>query len=199
MADHADPAAWYDEHGDEFAARTRDLDMSRLIDRFTALVKAGGHVLDLGCGSGRDTLAMIRAGFDVTPIDASERMCRITTGLTGRAARVERAQDMGYFRYFDGVWAMGSLLHVPKRQLPVVLWRVHRALRPGGAFYCCMKHGEGERYDGEGRFHHDITEERLRGLLAYLGLFDILDIWRTALGGAPDPDGRWVNLLARTR
>ena len=196
LAHYADPPAWYDAHGDEFASRTQDLDVSQLVNRFTALVKPGGRVLDLGCGSGRDTLAMIRLGFDVTPVDASERMCRIATRRTGRAARVERAQDMGYFRYFDGIWAMASLLHVPKQQLPLVLWRVHRALREGGAFFCCLKHGEGERYDEEGRFFHDITEERLRGLLAYLGLFDIVEIWRTGPGGTPDPNGCWMNLLA---
>ena len=44
-----------------------------------------GKALDLGAGAGRDTLALARAGFDVTSVDASPR------GLQRIAQRAEKA------------------------------------------------------------------------------------------------------------
>ena len=42
-----------------------------LLDRFLGLVEAGAHVLDVGCGQGRNTLFLARRGRRVTAIDPS--------------------------------------------------------------------------------------------------------------------------------
>ena len=39
--------------------------------------------MDLGCGSGRDSLTMYDMGYDVTPLDASEEMCKLAEIHTG--------------------------------------------------------------------------------------------------------------------
>jgi hypothetical protein len=44
---------YYDVHGDEFCASTRDLDMQLLYSRFLPHVPTSGCILDAGSGSGR--------------------------------------------------------------------------------------------------------------------------------------------------
>ena len=47
---------YYDEHAKEYVQRTLDVDLSHLYDRFLKHIPPGGHILDAGSGSGRDTL-----------------------------------------------------------------------------------------------------------------------------------------------
>ena len=45
---------YYTENATQFAAATCELDLSDIYSRFLPLVTDGGHILDAGCGSGRD-------------------------------------------------------------------------------------------------------------------------------------------------
>lgn len=62
----------------EHIARFYDLSHDRLVDDIPFLLRqaaeAGGPVLEIGCGSGRLLVPLIRAGFDVTGIDSSPEM-----------------------------------------------------------------------------------------------------------------------------
>lgn len=54
--------SYYDSISDEYAADTLAISLDGLIDRFLSYVPdglRGGRVLDLGCGSGRDSRAMM--------------------------------------------------------------------------------------------------------------------------------------------
>lgn len=59
---------------------------------------------------------------------------------------------------FDGVWALTSLLHVPKSKMQDVLTRIHDLLKPNGVLAVCLKQGNGEhmekdlRYDSREKF-----------------------------------------------
>ena len=44
----------------------------------------GASILDLGCGSGRDSLYFLEKGYIVTSVDASEEMVRLSSELTGQ-------------------------------------------------------------------------------------------------------------------
>jgi len=66
--------AFYDKNGKEFAARTQHLDATALYQPFLALVPVNGHLLDAGCGSGRDSRAFLERGYTVNAIDASDTM-----------------------------------------------------------------------------------------------------------------------------
>jgi 2-polyprenyl-3-methyl-5-hydroxy-6-metoxy-1,4-benzoquinol methylase len=68
-------------HAEEFAARTRDLDMTAVYEEFLPLVLPGGHILDAGCGTGRDSAAFLQRGFKVTAFDASKALVEMATGL----------------------------------------------------------------------------------------------------------------------
>lgn len=45
-------------------------------EQFTSLLALGVAILDLGCDSGRDTLAFLKANFKVTAMDCSLELGR---------------------------------------------------------------------------------------------------------------------------
>jgi SAM-dependent methyltransferase len=68
---------FYDANADRYFALTRDADMSVNRAAFLRYLPRSGRVLDAGCGSGRDALAVREAGFDVEAFDASAALARL--------------------------------------------------------------------------------------------------------------------------
>jgi SAM-dependent methyltransferase len=91
-------------------------------------------LLELGSGPGRDGIFFQEQGLGVTCTDLSPAMvahCR----EKGLEAHVMDFLGLDLGRTFDAVYALNSLLHVPKADLPAVLERVRKHLNPGGLFY----------------------------------------------------------------
>ncbi|MEO2006682.1 MAG: hypothetical protein ABGY41_21605 [Candidatus Poribacteria bacterium] len=63
MPTDAKTIAHYDDNSAAFQARTLDIDMTHLRAPFLRELPPGSHVLDLGCGVGRDARAFLAAGI----------------------------------------------------------------------------------------------------------------------------------------
>ncbi len=191
---------YYDAHAKEYAALTVKADMSPAYDRFLAYLPAGAAILDAGCGSGRDSLCFMKKGYDVTMLDASEGMCNCAEELTGQKALCMGFHEIEFADRFDGIWACASLLHVSETELENVLAIFHRALKQDGVLYASWKYGESERMDGE-RFYCDMTEEKLRRVLARAnlkareGLFDCLECWVAEDSLPSGREQKWLNVV----
>ena len=203
---------YYDAHAKEYAALTVKADMSPAYDRFLAYLPAGAAILDAGCGSGRDSLCFMKKGYAVTMLDASEGMCNCAEELTGQKALCMGFHEIEFADRFDGIWACASLLHVSEKELENVLAIFHRALKRDGVLYASWKYGEAERCDGE-RFYCDMTEEKLRrvlarvdlkaredieankGLKAREGLFDCLECWVAEDALPSGREQKWLNVV----
>jgi SAM-dependent methyltransferase len=92
----------------------------------------GGLVVDLDCGNGITSRALVEAGYDVLGIDASEPFLR-------RAHREAPGARFRQGSFLDeplpecsAVIAVGDVFAYTQRSLGPVFRRVHRALRPGG-------------------------------------------------------------------
>ena len=83
---------YYNTHADRYSEITRNADMSDIYKRFEENLKPGCRILDLGCGSGRDSKYFLDKGYKVVSLDASEAMCRKTQELTGKG---EQTRDDG--------------------------------------------------------------------------------------------------------
>lgn len=157
----------YEENADEFVESTVDVDMSSLYERFLPLIPSGGHILDAGCGSGRDSLAFLNAGFRVTAFDASKALAERAGRLIAQAVEVATFRSFHSDDLFDGVWACASLLHVPLIELPPAVANLAACTRVGGMMYMSFKLGSGERVF-KGRFFTDMNAEGLAALLKTL-------------------------------
>lgn len=137
-------AGWYDGRAERFAAATADLDKADAYARFMARVPAGGRILDAGCGAGRDSAHFLELGFAVTACDLSPEMARLAHERTGLDVRVADLLAVRWEPEFHGVWAMASLLHLPRADAARAVAHLGRALLPGGVLLVSGKHGDRE-------------------------------------------------------
>ena len=155
---------YYDGNAKKFIADTANIELGALQKTFVDMLPEGGRILDLGCGSGRDSLAFLKAGLAVDAVDGSAEMVKAASELTG--LRVEHATfaDFEPKDGYDGIWACSSLLHVPAAELPAIVAKYAAALKPGGRFYLSFKIGD---HDGmrNGRWFTDMTEQSFRRLI----------------------------------
>ena len=189
---------YYDAHAKEYAELTVNADMSHAYEKFLRYLRKDAAMLDAGCGSGRDSLFFIKKGYDVTMLDASAGMCKCAEELTGRKALCMRFDEIDFVNQFDGIWACASLLHVSEKELENVLAIFHRALKRDGVLYASWKYGEAERCDGE-RFYCDMTEEKLRRVLARVDLFDSLECWVAEDALPSGREQKWLNVMMRKK
>jgi 2-polyprenyl-3-methyl-5-hydroxy-6-metoxy-1,4-benzoquinol methylase len=187
---------FYEQNAEEFFRRSVDADMARGHEEFTALLSPGAHVLDAGCGSGRDALAFSRAGFQVTAIEASPSLAALARAHTGLPIQVMTFDQADWRETFDGVWACASLLHVPRAQLAPVVRRLRDALKPGGAFWMSFKYGTEERQAGERRFT-DLDEAGAAALLVEAGGLALISVHVTEDVRTERSGDRWLSILCR--
>ena len=99
----------------------------------------------MGCGSGGHSYYFSKQGLDVVAVDLSEEMIRLCKEK-GFNAFVMDIEDLKFENEsFDGIWAVTSLLHIPKFKLPAVIEKLYDILKNKGILYVCVKEREGER------------------------------------------------------
>ncbi len=199
--------SYYDKHAEEFCRETKDADMRFCRDKFLNLLEQKNdiqnikdrdrlniHILDAGCGSGRDTKAFLDAGCQVTAMDASIKMCEEAEKQLNRQVFCLRFEELIFKQAFDGIWACASLLHVSYKEIDDVLKRLFNALKENGVLYASFKYGDGKRVVKE-RFFYDYNEVTLKDLMVKNG-FCIEDIFITQDVRKNREMERWINVLA---
>lgn len=197
---HASTNAFYDDRAEEYAAATMGIDTADRISKFAALLPKGGHVLDVGCGSGRDLIALRSAGLKPKGLDTSASLAAIARTRSDVPVTVGDLQALPFAAgSFDGVWAMASLLHVERDQIHEALESLREILVPGGIFFASVKRGKGLDCDNDGRWFTLYDEIGWRDHLDAAG-FETIEI----VGEPPSNDNAtgtlrpgWVTSLAR--
>ena len=98
-----DSIDYYDRYAVPYYEETVELSMEEQLERFMKLLPENAEVLDLGCGSGRDTLFFEEEGFSVTAMDGSEKMCELAEIHTGRDILHLRVEEMEFDDVFPGI------------------------------------------------------------------------------------------------
>lgn len=160
---------------------------SRNLPEFLKLLRPGSRILELGCGAGRDSRAMIEAGHEVEPTDGVPEIAREAEALLKRPVRVMRFEDLDACEAYDAIWANAALLHAPRPALPQILAKIRRALKPGGLHHASYKGGGREGRDRHGRYFNYLSAEEVRRLYAASGRWEVLSV-AEYLGGGYDPD-----------
>ncbi len=189
--------AYYKKYAREYRDSTAKLHLSELYKPFLKEIPVGGHILDAGCGSGRDTKAFLERGYRVTGIDASPEMAQSAVLLTGQHCEVLSFRKMEFNGLFDGIWACASLLHVSKHEMADVMRRFIRALKIGGIFYISLKEGEGERFAEDGRFFNYYTEGSFRDFLTNFPSLREIAVWKTDEVRSQPNAVPWLNFLLK--
>jgi mutator protein MutT len=187
---------FYQLNADTYIEETIHLNMDEIRGEFINLLPRGGHILDLGCGSGRDSRVFLDHGFIVTATDASEEIAAITGKFLDKTILVQKAQELSEKEKYDGIWACASLLHIPKSEMLNTFRAITAALKPQGIWYMSFKQGNGQRWDDRGRFFNDYSVQTLTRLLNKIARIEILDIYEKTAAGAYG-DECWLNVFLK--
>jgi ubiquinone/menaquinone biosynthesis C-methylase UbiE len=104
---------------------------------FLSLIKEENKtsLLEIGPGAGKDSLSFQENGLTVKCVDLSPELVKICQ-QKGLDAQVMDMTELSFpEESFDVVYALNSLLHIPKKDLPTVLKNIQTVLKPNGLFY----------------------------------------------------------------
>jgi len=173
---------YYRRNAAIYIEETKNNNMHAILEQFLHFVQDAGHILDLGCGSGRDSHFFIERGYHVTATDASCEIAELASTFLGQKVMVQLAQEINETKEYDGVWACASLLHVPKAEIFDTFARITTSLKPGGIWYMSFKHETGERWDERGRFFNCYSKQSMTQLINQFSEIKIISISVTGSG-----------------
>lgn len=152
---------YYNKNAAIFSTETISTDMAQTQNRFPDKLKSSAHILDFGCGSGRDTKCFLDAGFSVDATDGSSELCRIASRYTGINVKQMLFQELDSVEAYDGIWACSPILHLPKTELRDVMWQMRDALKPSGIIYTSFKYGT---FEGERKIFYEFYRRNFPGI-----------------------------------
>lgn len=186
---------YYNENAKEYFETTKNLKTTEIYKQFLSMVKPSGKVLDLGCGSGRDSLYFKNAGFDVTSVDGSIELAKEAEKLINQEVIVSKFEDFKSEERFDGIWACASLLHVRRENIGEVLRNLADNLNKGSVFYLSFKYGDDEYIDERGRYFNCYKEEGFEKMVSSIKEYKVKSMYKTgdSLGGRANLT--WLNII----
>lgn len=192
---HSTLRAYECHAGDWVSRRSADLGAARDFTRWSAADHQGeaAPVADLGCGPGWH-LPALPAG--TVALDAADSMLGRVPSHAPDAPRVRAdLRALPFARgALAGAWAERSLVHLDRREVPMALWDLHRAVRVGGGVHLGLfggdlEHGTVDDDDLPGRWFSAWPDPLLGRVLEGAGLdvelverrpdgeVDLLRIW----------------------
>ena len=187
---------YYNENARQFVDSTANVEFHHMQNRFLEKLQVGGHILDFGCGSGRDTKYFLEEGYSVEAIDGSEELCKLASELTGIKVKHMYFQELSEVEKYDGIWACSSILHLNHNDLKTVMKKMAIAVKANGIIYTSFKYGtfSGER---NGRYFTDMTEDTFNELLQKIPELEIEELWITSDVRPGRGEEKWLNLILR--
>lgn len=190
---------YYNKNSEEYFNSTLNVDMTNTYKPFLKLVPKDGKILDLGCGSGRDSMNFMKLGYEVTAVDGAKELAKRASVLLGKEVIVSTFEELELKEKFHGIWACASLLHIKREDLKTVLNNLYNNLDDNGVFYMSFKYGEKEYVDDKNRYFNCFTDESIISFINENTKYNILGLYITEDKLGRVNEVKWVNLICNKK
>jgi SAM-dependent methyltransferase len=187
--------AYFNEHAEKQFREAFEIKDRTQQDLFLSHVRKGGHVLDLGCGSGRDTAYFKEQGYTADACDGSEELCRLASEYLKQPVKVMDFRELCADSAYDGIYASASVMHLPYEDLRNLFPKLFWALKEDGVLYASFKYGDHEEFS-HGRHFTYLNEDRIRELVKDLPC-EMIEIGRFGLDMEKLYGFSWIYILAK--
>lgn len=192
----------YDDTAEEYALRDQIIisetsEVNKDREYFMTLLQPHAHILDIGCGAGRDDKYFLAKNFKVTGIDISEKMVMLAKKVnSGAKYLVMDLENLDFKdKTFDAIWANASLHHIPKNKLLPVIDVFRRLLKSKGIICIKVKLGNKEELVEDNRYSKKVVkffayydQEELSKIITSLG-FNIIQVKKSVAN-------EWLDIFA---
>ena len=182
---------YYNKYAKDYIKNTLNIDMSFVYKEFLKSIKQGGKILDIGFGSGIDSL-YFELNYEVVSIDNAISFVNVgEKKLKGEVLLLD-SRDITYDSYFDGIFASASLLHLKKDELKNVFDSCYKALKPSSTMYVSFKEGN---FEGEvgGRYFTYLTSKTFASIIKDTGFY-ISNIYYS-FDKRENNNDKWMNIF----
>lgn len=131
---------YYNKNSHNLCKKYNSVDLSILHKDMLDFFKGYKSLLEIGSGSGRDIVFMLRNGFDVIGIDGSQGMIKNALinypELKNKLFLSELPNSIPQFKNkFDGIFSIATLMHFSERDLTFILKDIYKLLKPASPVY----------------------------------------------------------------
>lgn len=187
---------YYNKYAKDFVENTLNADMKEIYNKFEVYLNQGHKMLDLGCGSGRDSLYFIKKGYDVVAADYAEELIKIATELLNKEVIHMDMRNLDFNEEFNAIWACASILHINRDDIEKVIRNCEKSLKDKGIFYLSFKYGDKEEVR-KGRYFNYYNENSFQCLVDKFPNLKIIETWKTVDVREGREDEFWLNVIIR--
>jgi len=191
-----DSIDYYNQYATQYFENTVNLELGEILDDFISYLPEGAEIMDLGCGSGRDSLYFMEKGFDVTAVDGSSELSELAAIHIGQDVLTMKFKDLDFSNVFDGIWANASLFHITHNEFSEVLSKIHQSLKKDGILFMSFKYGD---FEGvyEGRYFKYYRRKELRDIVEKVDGLEILKLAKTTDVRPYRQEDTWIHIIAK--
>ncbi len=185
---------YYNFNASDMIENTLKVDLKPIYERFESHLKPGAKILDVGFGSGRDSLHFEAKSYEVVSIDFAQEVYNRGKILLNTEVLLVDVRDIRYKNEFDGIWASAVFFHFTENELKDVLTKCADALKDKGVVYISFKYGT-EEINRHGRYFNDYDEAKFKHLMSKVPQFEIAEIWKTTDARENKNSQYWLNVI----
>ncbi|MDM8533197.1 class I SAM-dependent methyltransferase [Clostridiaceae bacterium HSG29] len=187
---------YYNENYDKYISESFKADMSLLYNEFEKYLNVKDIILDLGCGSGRDSLYFHNKGYNVISLDGSIKIIEHLKIILKNEIVFSTFEEYKTDKKFDGIWACASLLHVKKESMEEILLKYIDLLSVNGIFFISFKLRD-NNFSNNGRVFTCFTENSLKILLNKLLGIEIIKFIETKDVRKNRENEKWISVIIK--
>ena len=187
---------YYNKNAKNYFETTINGNMKLSYKKFLEYIPKKGYILDLGCGSGRDSKYFIENGYKIKAIDGSLELCLLAEKYMNHKVIHMNFSELNDLNEYDGIWSCATILHLTKQEFIKVLKKLIRALKEEGIIYISFKDGIGEELK-DGRYFMYYTENQFEEIINLFDKIEILDKYITYSSTNPNEKRKWNNYILK--